>query len=163
NRTSATTGSTTTPYTTDPASNRLTQVGSVARSYDAAGNTLSDGSHGYVYSARGRMKQSTLPGNIPLASYAYNAWGERVGKQGSGSTQFVYDEDGHLLGEYDASGTLVEETLWLDETPVAVLNLRAGASTGSPTGSGNDTPWQGQKAGGVDVYWIESDQLDTPR
>ena len=88
---------------------------------------------------------------------------ERVAKQGTSTTQYVYDEDGHLIGEYDASGKLVEETLWLDDTPVAVLKLRTGATNGGPTGSGSDTPWQGLKAGGVDVYWIESDQLDTPR
>ncbi|MDN5924874.1 MAG: GIY-YIG nuclease family protein, partial [Xanthomonadales bacterium] len=70
---------------------------------------------------------------------------------------------GHLQGEYDATGKLIEETLWLYDTPVAVLKLRNGASDGGPTGGGLATAWQGLPAGGVDVFWIEPDHLDTPR
>jgi hypothetical protein len=33
----------------------------------------------------------------------------------------VYDEGGHLLGEYDGSGALIQETIWLGDTPVATL------------------------------------------
>ena len=163
NRKTATTNGSAKSYTTDLASNKLNSVGSASRTYDAAGNTTSDGSHGYVYSARNRLKQSTLPGNIPLATYAYDAWGERIVKQGATTTQFVYDEDGHLIGEYNPSGQLIEETIWLDDTPVVVLKLKSGASNGGPSGSGTPTAWQGLPAGGVEVFWIESDQLDTPR
>jgi len=28
---------------------------------------------------------------------------------------------GHLIGEYDGSGNLVEETIWLGDIPVATL------------------------------------------
>ena len=34
---------------------------------------------------------------------------------------FVYDEAGHLIGEYNQDGTPVEETLYLGDLPVAVL------------------------------------------
>jgi hypothetical protein len=33
----------------------------------------------------------------------------------------IYDEASHLLGEYDATGTLIEETVWLGDIPVATL------------------------------------------
>ena len=33
----------------------------------------------------------------------------------------MYDEAGHLIGEYDGSGNLIEETVWLGEIPVAVI------------------------------------------
>ena len=34
---------------------------------------------------------------------------------------FVYDLQGHLLGEYGASGQAIREYVWLDELPVAVF------------------------------------------
>jgi tetratricopeptide (TPR) repeat protein len=37
------------------------------------------------------------------------------------NTPNVYDEAGHLLGEYDATGALIEETVWLGDTPVATV------------------------------------------
>jgi len=56
---------------------------------------------------------------------------------------FFYDEEGHLLGEYGAGGALIQETVWMGNTPVATLRARVG--------------------GGVDVYYIHTDHLDTPR
>ena len=35
---------------------------------------------------------------------------------------FAYDEAGHLLGEYAADGTAIQETIWLGDLPVAVLS-----------------------------------------
>ena len=165
NRTSAVNSGTATAYTTDSLSNRLAQIGGAARIYDAVGNTTDwtgpAGALHAIYSARNRLSQTQAVGS--LASYAYNAWGERIGKQGSTYTQFAYDDEGHLQGEYDQNGKLTEETLWLDDTPVAVLKLRAGAADGGATGGGSATPWQGLPAGGVEVFWIEPDQLDSPR
>jgi RHS repeat-associated protein len=54
----------------------------------------------------------------------------------------VYDESGHLLGEYDGSGNLIEETVWMGDVPVATLQ---------PNGTG------------VSVYYIHTDHLNTPR
>ena len=39
----------------------------------------------------------------------------------SSITRFVYDEAGRLIGEYDSSGRPIEETLWLNDLPVAVI------------------------------------------
>jgi RHS repeat-associated protein len=55
---------------------------------------------------------------------------------------YAYDEAGHLLGEYDATGALIEETVWLGDIPVATLR---------PTGAT------------VAIYYIHSDPLNTPR
>ena len=52
--------------------------------------------------------------------------------------EYFYDEQGQLIGEYNASGTAIEETVYLGSQPVAVLK-------------------QG------DVYYIHSDPLNTPR
>ena len=36
-----------------------------------------------------------------------------------GTAIFMQDEAGHLIGEYDSSGNLIEETIWLGDVPVA--------------------------------------------
>ena len=50
----------------------------------------------------------------------------------------MYGEDGKLLGEYDNTGTLIAEHVYLQETPIAVLK---------PAGA----------------YLIQADHLNTPR
>jgi RHS repeat-associated protein len=47
-----------------------------------------------------------------------------------------------LIGEYDATGGLIEETVWLGDLPVAVLK---------PNGTG------------ISVYYVHTDHLNTPR
>ncbi|MCB1602769.1 MAG: hypothetical protein KDI66_22325, partial [Xanthomonadales bacterium] len=172
NRSEETRNGTTSAYTTAPTSNRLEAVGSVSRSYDAAGNTTSDGTHAYTYSARNRMASARLQStNTVIARYATNAFGERVCKasaggacpQGPGSaepadagsgpfSQYVYDEAGHLLGEYSESGALIAEHVWLEDTPVALIKPSAWIASHG-----------GQNAGTVAVFAVEPDHLDTPR
>jgi RHS repeat-associated protein len=125
-------------------SNRLTSVsGSLTRSYsyDDAGNTTNDGAATFVYNDAGRMVSVTKAGTT--TTYVLNALGERVKKTSGGTSRyFVYDESGHLLGEYDNAGALIQETLWFGDTPVATIR---------PNGSG------------VSVFYVHSDHLNTPR
>ncbi len=141
---SSQTGSLPSTYTMAGGSNRLASItGALTRTYtyDAAGNVTSDGTSTFAYNDAGRMVASTIAG--ATTTYAYNALGERVRKQTSGtSTYFVYDETGHLIGEYGSSGNLIQEIVWLDEAPVAVLK---------PNGAG------------VSVFYIHTDHLNTPR
>jgi hypothetical protein len=60
----------------------------------------------------------------------------------AGMVLYAYDEAGHLLGEYDGTGTLIEETVWLGDIPVATLR---------PNGAT------------VAIYYVHSDPLNTPR
>jgi RHS repeat-associated protein len=143
NRLSSAEGGQTTPYTYAPSSNRLTKVGTVDIGYDAVGNTTSDGNFAYTYSGRNRLVE-VKQGASSLASYKHNAFGERVQKTVGGAAHlFYYDEDGHLLGEYDAAGALIQETVWLDDTPVATLRPKS--------------------SGGVEIDYVWADHLDTPR
>ncbi|MEA3197013.1 MAG: hypothetical protein QOF32_1065, partial [Gammaproteobacteria bacterium] len=49
--------------------------------------------------------------------YIYNALGQLVEKSGSGGTTvLMYDEAGHLVGEYTGSGALIQETIWMGDT-----------------------------------------------
>lgn len=73
-----------------------------------------------------------------------NSLGPRVKKvTGGNTTYFVYDEAGHLVGEYTGAGNLIQETVWLDDIPVVTLR---------PDGSG-----------GVNVFYVHTDHLNTPR
>jgi RHS repeat-associated protein len=61
---------------------------------------------------------------------------------GSSTTYFAYDEAGHLLGEYDGSGALIQEIVWFGDMPVASLRLDGGS---------------------VAIFYIHADHLNTPR
>jgi RHS repeat-associated protein len=126
--------------------NRLTSIGgsqSITYGYDNAGNITSDGNFTYVYSGRNRLVEIKV-GATTAASYKHNAFGERVSKTAGGQAKvFAYNEAGHLLGEYEGNGSLIQETVWIDDTPVATLRPKAG--------------------GGVTVYNVWADHLDTPR
>ncbi|MEF9387001.1 RHS repeat domain-containing protein [Ralstonia solanacearum species complex bacterium KE056] len=143
NRTGQTIGGSGYTQTVDPASNRQTaSTGPTAttNSYDAAGNQTSDGATTYSYSDRGRLASVTKNGTT--TSYLYNGLGQRVVKSGSnvptGATRYVYDEAGHLIGEYDQSGNAIQETVYLGDTPIATIK--------------NGT-----------AYYVYADQIDTPR
>ncbi|MEZ0191581.1 RHS repeat-associated core domain-containing protein, partial [Ralstonia solanacearum] len=143
NRTGQTIGGASYTQTVDPASNRQTASTGptpATNSYDAAGNQTGDGSTTYSYSDRGRLASVTKNGTT--TSYLYNGLGQRVVKSGSnvptGAVRYVYDEAGHLIGEYDQSGNALQETVYLGDTPIATLK--------------NGTP-----------YYIYADQIDTPR
>ncbi len=75
-------------------------------------------------------------------SYPYNALGQRIVKQGSsvptGATRYIYDEAGHLIGEYDQAGNAIQETVYFGNTPIATIKNGA-------------------------AYYIYADQIDTPR
>lgn len=163
NRTQQTDGAAASSYGIAADSNRLASIDGVARQYDAAGNTVTADGRTYIYSGRNRMTE-VRQGAATLARYAYNGLGERVcaasgtgacptaAAAGSAYRQYVYDDAGHLLGEYDASGALIAEHLWIGDTPVAVLKPVTTAATHG-----------GTVAGGVAVYYVYPDHLDTPR
>jgi RHS repeat-associated protein len=150
-------------YTFDANSNMLTETGTVAYTasitstnnqiasttggiartygYDAAGNTTSYTGDSFTFNDRGRMSQAIVNGSA--TNYIYNALGQLIEKSGNGGTTLiVYDESGHLLGEYTGTGGLIEETIWMGDTPVATLQ---------PNGSS------------VSIYYVHADHLGTAR
>lgn len=57
---------------------------------------------------------------------------QRAGNvSGDGTLTLTCSDAGHLLGEYDGSRGLVQETVWLGEIPVATLRRR-GLSAAPP-------------------------------
>jgi RHS repeat-associated protein len=128
----------------------LQAVGSNGRSYDASGNstaiTNASGALNFSYDPTGRMSQVANASNTVLMQYGTNALGERVEKYLTGNsadTDLVeYDEAGHVIGDYNGTGTgaRIDELIWMDGMPVAILSGTAGT-----------------------LSYIESDQLGTPR
>jgi RHS repeat-associated protein len=142
NSTQAKSGTAIGTYTYPATSNRLTSItgtGAEGYGYDVAGNIVTLAGKTLIYDARGRLK--TLTSGTSSWSYGINGLGQRVTKAGTGFTgslPFVYDEQGHLIGEYTSTGVLTQETVYLGDTPVAILQTSA-------------------------TFYIQADQLNTPR
>jgi RHS repeat-associated protein len=120
-------------YSYDADGNRLTQTGaSVPSALWTAGASV-------TYNARGRMSSAAQGGTT---TYTYNALGQMIEKSGASTTMLVYDKSGHLVGEYTGTGSLIQETVWLNDLPVATLR---------PNGTG------------ISIYYVHADQLGSPR
>ena len=144
NRTALTTSAGTASYTYPATSHRLTAVDGEARNHDAAGNTTSIGSKTFTYSDANRMS-AVKQGDAVLESYSYNHRGERVLRTpASGAAKItLYDEAGQWLGNYLATGQAQQQAIWLDNYPVALINV---PSTGVP-----------------ELAYVQPDHLGTPR
>lgn len=143
NRLNLTLDSSVTTFAYDSANNRLqTLSGALPANY-----LIGSGSWTFTYDNANRLS-AVQNGATTVATYRVNALGQRVSKNVGGSiTYFMYDERAHLIGEYDTAGKLVQETVWLDDLPVATLR---------PTGgSGNPTP--------INIYYVHADHLASPR
>ena len=126
NRLDLATATTTTDYHYAGANNRLQSrsgASTTTYSYDAAGHLTGDGVRTYGYDGRGRLV--TVTKGTATNQYVIDGLGQRVSKSGSqvagGRNWFVYDEAGHLIGEYGASGAVITETVWLDGMPMGAL------------------------------------------
>lgn len=156
NRTSKVVNGTTYTNFISSTSNRQVTVqdtgGTFNVQYDASGNVTSDGVNTYTYSDRGRMDSVTTAGGV--VSYSYNSADQRVSKTGpvalvpTGAAYFVYDESGKVLGEYDANGAPVYETIYMGSTPAGVIK-----QTG--TAAGNNIA--------VSLFNVYADHLGAPR
>lgn len=163
-------GTSTTGYTYPPDSHRLQQVGTPARTFDAAGNTLT-GVSGYIgrglrghYDHRNRLSHIGDLSEQFSARWEYNGRGERVYTRVSDlqawtddDDRYAYDESGQLIGSYRSvvegkNFFRAEEIVWLDNTPVARVVI---------------VPSQGAEekgaATGIEVHAIHTDHLNTPR
>ena len=147
NRTQQTVGNTTNTYTIDFASNRIKSIsaGTTTQTYehDVNGSVTSDGTLTFEYDTLNRIRTAklvTTQGTTVLGTYTYNGFNQRIKKvAGSTTTLYVFAEDGKLLGEYDSTGAVMQETVWLGDMPIAVLRP------------------------GTVVYYVHADHLNTPR
>jgi RHS repeat-associated protein len=152
NRILRTTGGISQVSTISPSSNQITSVKgtgpAIVQAYDAAGHLIADGSTSYTYSERGRRRTARVGGQ--LVTYRYNALEQRVSKTGplvpSGAMYYAYTPNGLTLGEYSADLAVQAETVYLGDTPVAVLKQVGPKS-----------------AGQLSVSHVYADHINTPR
>jgi len=160
--------------------------------YDAAGNMVLDGTHAYSYDAKGRMQSVALNDNDRrdnkhddrddhdnrrATTYAVNGLGQRVEKNGTTGPfldkNYVYDNAGHVLGEYDDQGRVIEETVWLGDLPVAVMESqgedrdrdehRDDDHQDRDEHHDRDKHHDHDRPHNNDVFYIATDQLGAPR
>ena len=96
------------------------------------------------------------------------------------NSRFVYDEQGRPLGEYSKDGKLIQEIVWFDDLPVAILKPKGANATNPMSGTGNvagnnqdanNTGANGNTAApanptsivNVEVFYVHPDHLGTPR
>lgn len=120
-------------------SHRLASVDGVTRTYDAMGNTLTIGGEWqYAYDLAGRLGSAARAGSAQ-ATYRHNAAGQRVSRRvGSAVDLYIHGEGGEWLGTYSATGSAVQQLVWLGFKPVAIIK-------------------------GNELLYVEADHLGSPR
>jgi RHS repeat-associated protein len=109
--------------------------------YDENGNLLKDASHEYIYDKKARLV--SVDNNV---SYAYNHENTRVSKTVNAEiTHFIYD-GAKLIGEYNSDGSVKNEYIYLNGTPLAVISRHSVLDTESNK-----------------LYYIHTDHLGIPR
>lgn len=115
--------------------------GDLSQAVFAAGPT-----YAYQYNARKRLTVVKNNGT-DAAWYGYDYAGHRVWRSVFSTTtvqtQYIFDEQGHLLAEHDGTtGAVVREYVWLDDMPVAMIDSSSGTAQ---------------------TYFIHSGQLNEPQ
>jgi RHS repeat-associated protein len=106
----------------NPANNNRMDIQGGSYMYDAAGNMLTDGANFYTYDAENRIieVQQTNSGGKILATYQYDADGQRVHRTGvtsdtcdaTGNRDYVYDLAGHWVLEVGNAGTQCKSEIY---------------------------------------------------
>lgn len=138
-------------YNPSPTSNQIVSVTQTGGGryfyYLPSGQVYSDqrnpsSDYQFGYDGYGRLASASL-NNTSLATYAWNGFDQRAVKAAATTTDFVYDRAGHMIAEMsDTTGTALREYVWMDDTPVAMVDY----SGGSPV-----------------VYDIHADHLGRPQ
>ncbi|GAC1371867.1 MAG: hypothetical protein NVS3B3_01650 [Aquirhabdus sp.] len=98
--------------------------GALTSTYLPTGQLVSDGVRTYSYDNAGRS--STISQNSISMSNLYDGLGQRVRKSSSNvPTNFMYDEQGHLIGEYDQNNAMVREYIWLGDRIIGMYSKDA--------------------------------------
>lgn len=81
------------------------------------------GNAAYDFMGRRMIQYASPTGKYSTHTMQYNHKNERIysGLTGDLARQYIYDEDGHLLGEYSTTGTPYVEYVWLGDKPIAAL------------------------------------------
>jgi RHS repeat-associated protein len=99
----------------------------------------------YYYNARKRLVVANKDA-VDAAYYGYDFRNQRVWRQvlspTYAATHYIYDQQGHLLAEHNGdTGAVIKQYIWLDDTPLAVIDKSSGTEV---------------------VYYIHTGQIDEP-
>ncbi|MEQ1454690.1 RHS repeat-associated core domain-containing protein [Acinetobacter seifertii] len=132
--------------------NKLATIGGAAVSHTANAELIYGGFTPTYDNAGNRSEDKTTSGAATAPQYymTYNHKNERTVRGYTANStawkanaiQFVYDENSHLIGKYNADGVPLVEYVWLGDKPVAAIY---GSGTTAKT------------------YWIATDAQNTPR
>nr|WP_228142288.1 RHS repeat-associated core domain-containing protein [Acinetobacter pittii] len=132
--------------------NKLATIAGVAATHTANAELIYGGFTPTYDYAGNRREDKTTGGTTTAPQYymTYNHKNERTVRGYTANStawkanavQFVYDENSHLIGEYNADGVPLVEYVWLGDKPVAAIY---GSGTTAKT------------------YWIATDAQNTPR
>lgn len=97
---------------------------------DPAGRTEQDAQFRYTYDVWGKLQSVTnAKDNKIIVTYTHNAYGERVnasyagdGKADAGQTSYYLYDNQKRVAEIDQDGRVLQQYLYLNDTPVAVLD-----------------------------------------
>src|SRR6185437_293022 len=146
-------------YAYTPGTHQLASIAGVAFANDANGNTTGSviGTIPYGFGYNGRTRLTTAQANQQtVATYTYNAWGQRIGKVTGGSTErYAYDQANHLIGEYGNATN--RDYIWVDDLPVAVIDNTINGSVTTSTANyiiadGLNTPRRVMNAAGTTIW-----------
>lgn len=112
------------------------------------------------YDGYGRLLTYARTGE-PSQTNGYNGLDDRVSvASGSTTHEFVYDPDGRLISEYDASGSSVAETVWLSPS-VGNDNQPLGGDDGVGGGYAPLAVATGTGSSAA-LYWVHGNHLGVP-
>jgi len=135
-----------TTYVVDGASTALRNLG-----YRNGGDLSEDARVGgstyqYYYNARKRLVGVNKDA-ADVAYYAYDFRGQRVARSilvpTWSAVHYIFDLEGHLIAEHNGdTGAVIKQYIWLDDTPLAVIDKSSGAEQ---------------------LYFIHTGQLEDPQ
>jgi len=136
-------------YTYTPSSNVMATEHGNTVVHDAAGNLIDDGQGlTFEYNQAGRLKR-VFDNSTLVATYIYNAFGQRTRKvTPSGTTVYHYDLGGKLTEETLDNGMHQVSYVWRENKPTSVIY-----APGTPSNSGAQEK----------LVYLHADHLNTPR
>lgn len=144
-------------YSYTSGSSILSAVNANAITTDAGGYITATTGHSYTWDAAGRLASVSDSGGT-LATYTYDANNQRTSKTtASGTVHYVHGAGGLLYGEYDASGALIREYIYLHGQPLAQIDAGAPETITYLHTDHLGTPRKGSNQSGLSVWSWDSD------
>jgi len=145
-------------YTYPGTSSKLSDVEGDGVSYDAGGNITDDTAREYVIDAANRLESIEISSST-VGEYVYNASNQRTSKTVGGvTTHYVYGMGGLLYGEYDSSGNMIREYVYLNGEPLAQIDDVSSSDVVTYLHTDHlGTPRYGTNSAGTQVWAWDSD------